>query len=193
MPERRPLVLVDMDGVLADFDGATEDYLRLNHPEVSLARRQNFYFRDDYPDPEVQAIINELHASRYFFEKLPPMRGAALGWQRLQALGYEPRICTSPLHTNEWCEAEKLNWVERYLGRTAAQSAIVTSHKETCEGVALIDDRPEIKHADQATWQHVVFDRSYNRHVRTDLRLNGWLDSNLGQVLQLCVSRQRRT
>lgn len=192
MTEKRGLVLVDMDGVMADFDGATEEYLQLHHPEISLAQRRNFYFRDDYPDAQARTVINQLHASQYFFENLEPMPAALLGWQRIKELGYEPRICTSPLHTNEWCEAEKLTWVERYLGRAAAQAAIVSSHKEAFDGIALIDDRPTIKNAEQASWQHVVFDRPYNRHVRTDLRLNGWLDSNLARVLQLCANRQRR-
>ncbi|HET8689992.1 MAG TPA: hypothetical protein VFL81_00975 [Candidatus Saccharimonadales bacterium] len=191
MREMRPTVLVDMDGVLADFDGATEEFLRINHPEIAIVKRANFYFRDDYPEEAARAILNNLHASQYFFENLPPMPGAALGWHRLIELGYNPQICTSPLHTNEWCREEKLNWLERNLGKTAAKSALITSDKDACDGIALIDDRPDIKDSDQASWQHVVFDRSYNRHIDTPFRLHGWFDKNLGRILQECAEQYR--
>ena len=111
----RNIVLVDMDGVLADFDGATTTHLTERHPHIPIAERKSFYFRDDYPDPAHKAIINELQASQHFFANLPPVEGALAGWQRLKDLGYEPQICSSPLHSNEWCEAEKRDWLRRYL------------------------------------------------------------------------------
>ncbi|HMR72684.1 MAG TPA: hypothetical protein PKD68_01605 [Candidatus Saccharibacteria bacterium] len=181
---KRPTVLVDMDGVLADFDGATSQYLTEKHPEIPIiTERQHFYFRDDYPDAGHQAIINQLHASQYFFAGLQPIDGALEGWQRLQELGYEPIICSAPLSSNEWCVEEKLDWVERYLGRAAAKAAVFDSAKERYAGIALIDDRPVVKNTNLASWQHVLFTASYNLEVAATHRLNGWNDENLAEIL----------
>lgn len=182
-------VLVDMDGVLADFDGATEAFLRKNHPSVTIAARTNFYFRDDYPDISHQAIINELHGSKGFFQALPPVPHATEGWQRLIDLGYEPRICSSPLAIHEWCKEEKLQWLQIHLGAAAAEAAIIDSKKELYNAIALIDDRPVVKNADVASWQHVLFDQPYNAHIDTKLRLRGWQDPQLGSILAQCALR----
>jgi 5'-nucleotidase len=180
----RPIVLVDMDGVLADFDGATEIFLRQNHPHIPIAERKNFYFRHDYPDETHHGLINDLHASQHFFRNLEPITDALEGWQRIIDLGYEPRICSSPLHTNEWCKEEKLAWVEHHLGRRAMKTALITSYKEECDGIALIDDRPEIKNATTAPWRHIIFDQPYNASIETELRLYGWRDPNLEALLE---------
>lgn len=102
-------------------------------------------------------------------------------------MGYEPRICSSPLHTNEWCKEEKLKWIEEHLGREAAKSAIIDSKKELYDGIALIDDRPEVKTSGETAWQHVVFDAPYNKDSTSTIRLNGWHDPGLPAVLRYCM------
>ena len=181
---QRPTVLVDMDGVLADFEEATNNYLAVHHSTIPLVtNRQNFYFRDDYPDPEHQAIIKDFHHSQYFFANLPPTPGALEGWQRLIELGYEPRVCSAPLLTNRWCIDEKLGWIKKHLGPEAANTAIIDGEKEKYHGIALIDDRPTIHNAHLAPWRHILFTAKYNLHIDTEHRLNGWNDENLKQIL----------
>ena len=172
-----------MDGVLADTDRAARAFLKAHHPDIPLVPRRSFYFHHDYPSDAHRAIIGAFHA-QYFFRDLPEIPGAIQGWQRIIDLGYEPRICSSPLLSNKWCEAEKLDWVEQHLGMRARETAIITRHKEQASGMALIDDRPVIKHADQATWQHITFHQPYNQHVDTPLRLRDWNDENLPAILE---------
>ncbi|OYW79414.1 MAG: hypothetical protein B7Z19_05260, partial [Polynucleobacter sp. 32-46-5] len=78
-----------------------------------------------------------------------------------------------------------------HFGQTVAEQAIIHKQKELFDGIALIDDRPVINNADQATWQHVVFDAPYNRDIATDLRLKGWSDPNLANILNLCLGRSK--
>ena len=185
MNGENPIVLVDMDGVLADFDGATQAHLE--SLRIPIRERNNFYYRDDYPEANYTDVINKLHASQNFFRNLPPVDGAIEGWDKIKDLGYEPRICSSPLHTNEWCKEEKLKWIEEHLGREAAKSAIIDSKKELYDGIALIDDRPEVKTSGETAWRHVVFDAPYNTESTAIKRLNGWHDPGLPAVLRYCM------
>lgn len=185
---KKPIVLIDMDGVLADFDGATIAHLQSPGVNIPTRPRKNFYYRDDYDDRDHINTINTLHTSQYFFRNLPLVEGALEGWRRVEELGYQPRICSSPLHSNEWCVEEKLAWIEQHFGEAVMRDAIIDSNKELYDGIALIDDRPILKNTAQATWQHIVFDTSYNQDTPTTLRLQGWDDPNLPELLARCHS-----
>lgn len=165
-----------MDGVLADFDTGVQSRLRQRHPDVPfVTTRTNFYISDDYP--EHVALVRALSDEEGFFESLPLVYGALSGWHRMLELGYEPRICSSPLKTNPTCVEGKKAWLEEHFvpefGSGIIDDAIFTSTKHLYNGVALLDDRPTVKDADKATWQHIIFDRPYNRHVEGP-RLIDW-------------------
>lgn len=180
----KPIVLVDMDGVLADFDHATEAFLQKNHPHIQFAGRQSFYLHQDYP--EYKDIVAVCHTKLGFFSNLPPIEGALAGWQKLKDLGFHPRICSSPLLSHPDCINEKKLWVEKHLGIEAAEEAIIDVDKTGHHGIALIDDKPEITGSHQPSWRHIVFDQSYNRTIDTDLRIHGWDDPNLASTLDYC-------
>jgi 5'-nucleotidase len=184
MNGENPIVLVDMDGVLADLSGATQAHLESHG--IPIRVRSNFYYQDVYPEADTD-VINKLHASQNFFRNLPPVDGAIEGWDKIKDLGYEPRICSSPLRANEWCREEKLEWIEEHLGREAAKSAIIDKRKERYDGIAMIDDRPEVKTSEETTWRHVVFDAPYNKDSTSTIRLNGWHDPGLPAVLRYCM------
>lgn len=178
-------VLVDMDGVLADFDLEIANRLAARHPHIPLAvSRTNFYVSEDYP--EHAKLIKAMSDEEGFFASLPLVDGALNGWQQIIDCGYRPRICSSPISTNPYSKAEKLGWLEEHFvpvfGSWVVDQAIITKHKEEYDGIALIDDRPEVRNADMATWQHIIFDRPYNQHSRQP-RLYGWGDGNLLQLL----------
>lgn len=175
-----------MDGVLAGFDKATDDFLA-SHPEgIPLLARDKFYYHHNYTDERHKEVITSLHITQNFFRNLPLIQGALEGWQRIIDLGYEPRIFSSPLHTNQWCKDEKIAWLEEHLGKEVAEKAIIDRRKYLHDGIALIDDRPEREGSDQASWQHVVFDASYNQSSSAALRLHGWDDPALPDILAHC-------
>lgn len=178
-------VLVDMDGVLSDFDGEVLRRLADAHPDIPrAAERSNFYIADDYPDHK--KIVRALYGGAGFFASLSVVDGALDGWARILDLGYRPRICSSPVTANPHSEVEKLAWLERHFaprfGPQVVSEAVITKDKHLIDGVALIDDRPEIARYQDATWRHIIFGRPYNQS-KQGLRLRGWADPRLAEVL----------
>lgn len=176
-------VLVDMDGVLADFDGAILERLP---KEVARVARTSFYMHHDYPEHE--DLIYEITGDQRFFHDLPVIDGALEGWQRLVDLGYDPRICSAPLSHNGTTREGKLDWLKRHMvpefGKHVVERAIIDPRKYNYPGFALIDDRPHVETRGIAKWRHVVFDQPYNQESTAQYRLHGWHDENLGNVLE---------
>jgi 5'-nucleotidase len=184
------VVLVDMDGVLADFDAAVLDKLP---PVIERVARTHFYIAQDYPRHVAHVEYITRHPD--FFENLPLVDNALQGWQRLIDAGYNPRICSAPLSRNEQSVSGKLAWLRRHLvpcfGERVVTEAIIAKEKHRYPGFALIDDRPEVDtNSGRAAWCHIVFDHPYNRHSSAGLRVHGWDDPQLEEILE---AAQRRT
>lgn len=181
-----------MDGVLADFDAGIERQLADLVPGLApYNERTQFHIIDSRK--EHHEAISAIRDAEGFFRNLPLIDGAIKGWQRIIDLGYEPRICSSPLLSHLRCREEKLEWLEEHLvphfGRSVVEQAIIDRDKANHHGIALIDDKPQIRNAEKAVWQHIIFDHSYNREIRTDLRLHGWDDPQLESLLREAESR----
>lgn len=174
-PPRPLIVLVDMDGVVADFEAGFLAAWRSRHPlepYVSVERRHSFYVRDNYP-ARLRPAIAELQSEPGFFRALPPVAGAVKGVHGLLDAGVDVRICTAPLSASPTCASEKLAWVGEHLGRALVGRTIVAKDKTYVVGDVLLDDRPEVTGDLVPLWEHVVFDASYNRKV-TGRRRVSW-------------------
>ena len=182
------IVLVDMDDVLADFEGFVYHNLRAHHPEIDLTKpRLHHYIYQDFA-PEYHDIINAVSDHPDFFASLPVVSGALDGWQKLLDLGYDPVICTSPKLSNTGCIEGKKAWITQHMvtlfGSSVLNRAHITKDKYQIEALALIDDKAEIAHADSASWTHILFNTSYNQHVDNPFRLRGWNDPALVSMIE---------
>jgi 5'-nucleotidase len=161
-------ILVDMDGVIADFDGGFLKRWRERHPEkffIPLEERTTFYVRDQYPD-ELKPLVTEILLEPGFFREIMPMDGAREALLEMERMGLELFICSSPLSTYRNCVLEKYEWVEKNLGPDWVKRIILTKDKTLVKADFLIDDKPEITGAESApVWEHVIYDRPYNRAV----------------------------
>lgn len=187
MKKPENIVLIDMDGVISDFDERVVRILQSDYPEVPLPpQRNNFYIDDDMP-PEHKPIIREIISRPGFFTELRVLPDAHNGWERLLAAGWQPQICTSPLRKNPTCNEDKLSWLEEHFvpwfGHWVVDTAIIDKDKTRYPGIVLIDDRPKIDGDEKAVWRHVVFDQPYNKEAPSPLRLFGWKDSLLLPIL----------
>jgi 5'-nucleotidase len=158
------LVLIDQDGVLADFDRGVNLLWHEKFPDravVDLALRRNFYLRDDYP-AEYRADIKDLQASAGFILGLPPVPGALVALKTMLGAGHDVRICTAPLSRFTNCVVEKYQWVQEHLGPEWVRRVVLTKDKTLVRGDVLIDDKPEVTGSLVPTWEHLVFEAPYN-------------------------------
>ena len=171
------LVLLDQDGVLADFEHGFQLSWRQRHPDlaaVDLAERRSFRVRDDYPEHQ-RGLVDAIYHAPCFYRDLPPIAGAIEGVKAMLDAGIDVRICTSPLDAFRHCVPEKYEWVERHLGQEFVRRIIVTKDKSLVAGDVLIDDNPEIATSRPPTWRHVLFDQPYNRnHVGPRINWANW-------------------
>lgn len=197
-------VLVDMDGVLVDFDQRIREVINEERPElhpywlpeVKYARqyppREHFYNADDYPKDQ-RDYVRSISDRPGFFRSLQPFSNALDGWQRIINLGYTPQICSSPIDTNPTCIEDKLEWLEQYFvpkfGRYVVETATLNGHKVEYDGIALIDDKPKVRDSEGAKWTHIIWTQPYNKDVNTDFRLDSWYGNQLRDVLKRAHQR----
>lgn len=159
------LILVDQDGVLADFEQGVHHLWQQKFGECLPLKgvRTHFYLADDLPD--LKNELYQIYSEVGFFEHLPPMDGAieALNW--LVDHGYDVRICTAPINAYRNCVAEKFMWVERHLGLDWTKRMILTKDKTWVRGDVLIDDKPYVTGSLPALWTHWLYDQPYNRQI----------------------------
>lgn len=167
------IILVDMDGVLADFEQGFVNIWKDEHPDLPYIppeERNTFYTYKQYPD-ELRPLTREIVRSPGFFASLPPIQGALQGFMELAETGHEISICSSPLIGNPTGASDKYDWIDQHLGGDWVGELILAPDKTMVRGDILIDDRPEISGAQEALWEHILYDYLYNRHIEGRRRL----------------------
>lgn len=181
------VILVDMDGVLADFE--YERFKRLRDRGLHAlppTQVRDFYGIESYREAfgssgvrQARAIVSEPG----FFRSMRPVAGAIEGVQRLVDMGHDVRVCSKPLRSNPRCADEKLGWLEEHLGTEWADRAIITDRKSEADGHWLIDDRPDLldymskRKEPMPRWGHVLFSQPWNAHsTGHDLLMLHWGD-----------------
>lgn len=163
-------VLVDQDNVIAGFDQQLNAVWRANYAKRPSFVRKNFHFHDDYPT-EYLVELQNIYNSKGFFESLPVIAGAVEALEEMSQQGHRVVICTSPLSSNPYCMGEKIQWVENNFGRDWCKRLIISDDKTLIRGDLLIDDRPDLRGEMEPTWEHVIYARPYNEHVKLKRRM----------------------
>ena len=172
-------ILVDMDGVIADFDGEFLRRWRARYPDklyYPLEERTCFYVKDQYPD-ELKPLVAEILLESNFFRDMMPMEGAIEAMHEMERMGLDVFICSSPFSTYQNCVLEKYLWVENTLGADWVKKIILTKDKTLVRGDYLIDDKPLITGIETPCWEQILYDRPYNREVnKRRLTWQNWKD-----------------
>nr|XP_054391467.1 5'(3')-deoxyribonucleotidase, mitochondrial isoform X4 [Pongo abelii] len=106
-------VLVDMDGVLADFEGGFLRKFRARFPDqpfIALEDRRGFWVSEQYRSlrPGLSEKAISIWESKNFFFELEPLPGAVEAVKEMASLqNTDVFICTSPIKMFKYCPYEK--------------------------------------------------------------------------------------
>lgn len=121
---------LDIDGVLADFDGAMEALCPgINAPEL----RQNH-------EQHKEKVLELCRCNPTVFEDLRPIEGALEAVERLFQL-YDVYFLSTPMWYLPASFMGKRIWIETHFGEKAVRRLILTHRKDLCIGHYLVDDR----------------------------------------------------
>lgn len=176
------IILIDMDGVLADFESAFLERFRAKFPQhtyIPINKRVEFHIHKDYPK-ELQEDVLSIYTSAGFFQNLPAIDGAVSAVKEIEKKGHYVYFCTTSINQYVNCVLEKYKWIEQKFGYEWTKKIILTKDKTLVYGDILIDDKPEHTGSKAPSWAHHLYDAPYNRHVDDKPRLT-W--KNWEQVL----------
>ena len=116
IPITKPIVYVDLDGVLCNLKERVAEMKAKGVKE------------------------HELYSKVETFRDLPPISGAVEAFEELQNK-FEVYILSTPPWSNPDVWAEKRRWVQDYLGKEAKKKLILSHNKGLMKGDYIIDDR----------------------------------------------------
>jgi 5'-nucleotidase len=180
------IVLVDMDGVLANWDKHYGEMLALHFPEaVQIPYEERPFMNPQRVMSEQERTIQSLPG---YYRHLEPIEGGREALEELEANGHDVLLCSTPAPLNATCASDKYAWVEEHLGKKWVKRTILTHDKTLVLGDVLVDDKPVITGINEfPTWIHVLFDQPYNQHSDAEFRMEGW--EELGVIFEALAVR----
>jgi len=178
------IILVDMDGTSFDLDTPFNRRLVEMYLEVKPFHweQATHYMVEEFYAAEHRHLLESVWKSPGLFALCTPISGAVDALNEM-ATKANVLLCSKPRWDNPTCLADKHRLVERYLGAKWVERLILTSDKTIEYGDLLIDDHPEIKGRIKIPfWEHVIYDRSYNRNFGNGHRRLTW--ANWKKVLE---------
>lgn len=174
----KPVVLLDQDGPLADFDTAVAEVLVSLGLDVSVLKRTTWHTSDDIEHCFGAAAARAVQDAVYrtgFFRSLPLKAGAVEAVRALESAGCDVFICTAPSLRNPSCASDKMLWVADHFP-SLRRKVVVSKDKTLVRGHILVDDKPEVQGILPPVWQHVLFQTPGNAHMDAPLCLASWDD-----------------
>jgi 5'-nucleotidase len=166
-------MLIDQDGVLADFDAKLFEDLAgvVDWPPRALAREARFC--TDFVTRRERKIIRAYIEETDYFRHLPVIDGAKEGIAKLLELGHDLWVCTKPLEANKTCATDKMAWINEHFPELH-DKVIIAPNKGLIKGDILLDDCIKEEWLGVAEWRPIHYSYPHNA-MKPGLRFT-WAD-----------------
>ncbi len=169
---KRPTVLLDVDGVIANFLGATLNRLNAAGKEVP-------YTEENWPSwdiaetiPQHKDFLHKIWSSKYFCTGIPPYNGAVEGVLNLTSVA-DVYFVTAPAWYSEYWMDERYCWLEYHFKHKIPikDRLIFTRAKHLVQGDIFVDDNYKhvMDHPNSQTMDKfsLLWSRPYNKFHQT--------------------------
>jgi 5'-nucleotidase len=148
----KPRLLLDMDGVIADFNRhSIRTYNEIHGTTLDEAKCDIYIGDHEVLEPSIDPKkLRAPYREVGFFLGCPPVKGAQAAVARLHQ-HFDIFLLTTHYWGNATCVHEKEVWLQRYFPYLASKG-IFTSHKYTVKGDIFVDDRPKNLKAWKEAW-----------------------------------------
>lgn len=168
-------VVLDVDGVVADFVGGVLDVFNaICYPPVT---------RDQVREWEMETLLPEAYRPVFFWHcsqpgfcaDLAPLPSAVAAIREMRRRGHDVVFATSPWSSETWIP-ERTAWLERHFGAVEIHHV---KDKTGVHGDVFVDDKPEhviAWHLAHPRAHACLWDAPYNRGSNLR-RLHNWPDA----------------
>lgn len=130
---KKKILYIDMDGVVADFDKALENY----DSEINNRNHVSDHIQATIRNNKVDEICE---ANDDFFHNLPLINGAVDVVSKLFEQ-FDVYFLSTPMWNAPHSFTGKRIWIEKHFGEVASKRLILTHRKDLNIGEFLVDDR----------------------------------------------------
>lgn len=190
----RPRILLDCDGVIADF---CSEALKIINRKTKRSRKDRFEphhvtqwdICQSIGMPELWPEVHKAARKKGFCSKIKPYSHAKHGVEKLRQLG-EVFVVTSPISAPHWVH-ERTEWLKAHF-EIPKSNVVHTDAKHVIVGNVLIDDKFEnieswVNHHDNGLG--LLWDAPYNQsadwsvHCDNIVRVGNW-DDAVSEILE---------
>jgi 5'-nucleotidase len=166
VPPRRPVILLDVDGVLADFIGA--NLRTLSRAGLHGYRREDVTQWDCAAawglSDATKTIMKRAWSAPGFCQCIEPYPEAEGMVDRLREIG-DVYAVTAPMSSNPTWMHERREWLVDYFGFKGDADIVQTAAKHLVRGDVFVEDKASTLHSWQLAWPEstgVLWSRPYN-------------------------------